>query len=95
MTMELKTGCFVFSKAGRDKGSACLVVGFDKKNALIADGKAHGIGNPKKKNPLHLQPVNAFVSEELQQKLKAGTLRDEEIRRALRDWEEKSKGSAG
>ena len=83
--MEFKTGNFVISKAGHDKGKVYLTVELHQDRILVADGKSHSIEAPKKKNPLHLQPVGSGIGSELQKKLEEKSLRDEEIRKAIED----------
>ena len=85
--MEFKTGNFVISKAGHDKGKVYLTVELHQDRILVADGKSHSIEAPKKKNPLHLQPVGTGIDGELLKKLEDKSLRDEEIRKALKNWE--------
>ena len=58
MSDEL-TGRLVFSIAGRDKGTAFLLVGISRQGFyLLADGKLRKIEKPKCKNPRHVQLTN-------------------------------------
>ena len=58
MSDEL-TGRLVFSKSGRDKGSAFLIVGISGQGFyLLADGRLRKIEKPKCKNPRHVQLTN-------------------------------------
>ncbi|MDR2361075.1 MAG: KOW domain-containing RNA-binding protein [Oscillospiraceae bacterium] len=66
---------FAKSVAGRDSGTLYLIIGEDKGNVLLVDGKHHKLQNPKRKNPKHLKPI-AGTAERL-----TGT--DAEIRRIL------------
>ena len=47
---DLKVGQIVRSKAGRDKTQYFVIVGFEQKRALVADGKRHLLATPKPKN---------------------------------------------
>ncbi len=84
--MGLETGNFVISKAGHDKGRVYVILGTDKDRVLVADGKAHSVDVPKKKNPMHLQPVNHGIGQELLERLNTKSLRNEEIRLAIKSW---------
>jgi len=55
-------GMIVFSKAGRDKGSAMVVLNFDGETCLLADGKKRTITNPKKKKLKHIQPTKYLIN---------------------------------
>ena len=58
MSDEL-TGRLVFSKSGRDKGTAYILVGISRQGFfLLADGKLRKIEKPKLKNPKHVQLTN-------------------------------------
>ncbi len=51
-------GQVVYSKSGRDKGGAFVVVGIEKDFIYIADGRTRPLSKPKKKNIKHIQRVN-------------------------------------
>ena len=51
-------GQVVYSKSGRDKGGAFVVVGIEKDVIYIADGRTRPLSKPKKKNIKHIQRVN-------------------------------------
>ncbi len=76
----------MISKAGHDKGRVYVILGILEDRILVADGTAHRVDAPKKKNPVHLQPVNTGIGEELKDKLEKMTLKDEEISKAIRIW---------
>ena len=48
-------GQIVFSKSGRDKGMAFIIVDFDESYVYVVDGKLRKLENPKRKNPVHIQ----------------------------------------
>lgn len=51
---DIKEGCVVCAKAGRDKDSFFLVVKLENDMAFIADGARRPLLHPKRKNPKHL-----------------------------------------
>ena len=65
----MQTGDFVFSRAGRDKGTAYLVVQTKKAAVWVTDGRTHGKERPKKKNPRHIQPTSAHLTEAQRERL--------------------------
>jgi len=60
--MELQTGTIVKSKAGHDKESFYVIVGYDGEKPLIADGRRRKLKNPKAKNPKHISKTNTAVN---------------------------------
>lgn len=61
---DIVLGSAVVSKAGRDKGKILVVIGFDGKYAIIADGQMRKLENPKKKKVMHLQVTNTVLAPE-------------------------------
>ena len=58
--MDYNVGDIVISKAGRDKGSFLVVIGFlDDDKLLLADGSLRKTENPKKKKIKHITKINA------------------------------------
>ena len=54
-------GQMVYSRAGRDAGSALLVVGVcDGRHVLVADGSLRRASRPKRKNVRHLTVAEGF-----------------------------------
>jgi len=83
--MELVPGQIVYSKSGRDKRRAFVVVASDGAYAYLADGDLRRMDKPKKKKYMHIQPT-AGVAREIQEKLAEQRLvMDADIRKALRD----------
>lgn len=81
--VPMKLGQVVTSKAGRDRGKWFIIVGFQDKWVLIADGSSRRIANPKKKNPKHVAVTN-YVAEEIGTKLATGQkVSDGELRSFL------------
>ncbi len=56
-------GQVIKSAAGRDKDYLMTVVGFDDKFVYVCDGKERRIGNPKRKNPKHIEMTDFSVTE--------------------------------
>ena len=78
-------GQIVFSKCGRDKGMAFIIVDIDENFLYIADGKLRKLSKPKKKKFKHIQAVNK-IDPEIQKKIENGLyLKDSDIRTALKD----------
>ena len=78
----VEIGGIVISKRGRDKGLPFIIVGTDGVYAYLADGKLRKLEKPKKKKFIHVQ-ITESISAETAQKLRAGSLRDEDIRKVL------------
>jgi len=61
----LELGQIVFSKRGRDRGTAYVVVGTfvesGKGYAYLADGVRRTTQKPKKKKSIHIQPMNMLI----------------------------------
>lgn len=62
--MKLKKGTVVLSLAGRDKGKLLAVVGEEEGRILLSDGRERPLNRPKRKNPLHLRPMEFSLPEE-------------------------------
>lgn len=76
----------VRSKNGRDAGKTFFVVGADGEMALIADGRARRLENPKRKKVKHLEFL-AVSSGRTAEKLRQGErVTNSEIRRAIADF---------
>ena len=52
-------GKVVFSKAGRDKEKAMVIIAETENYLLVCDGKERRLEAPKRKNPKHLHFTNA------------------------------------
>ncbi len=64
--MEIREGCVVIAKAGRDKGRAFAVVDVENSRSVwIADGKSRPLDRPKRKNIIHLQATAATYDGEM------------------------------
>ena len=56
--MELKTGMLAISKAGHDKGELYVVKSIEGKFVFLINGKKYTKIHSKKKNLIHIQPIN-------------------------------------
>ncbi|MCL2618598.1 MAG: KOW domain-containing RNA-binding protein [Defluviitaleaceae bacterium] len=56
--MLLQIGQIVYSKAGRDRGEAFVVVDVDGEFAYIVNGTSRPLARAKKKKARHIQPTN-------------------------------------
>jgi len=80
-------GTIVFSKKGRDKGRAMVVLESDGKYLTLADGKIRTLEKTKKKKQKHVQPTNTVI----ELKPTCGrVLQDADIRKGLREFLEKN-----
>ena len=79
-------GQVVFSKCGRDKGMAFIVVNADEDNVYLVDGKLRRLEKPKKKKKIHVQ-ITKYVDTEINRKLNDSEyLMDSDIRKALKTY---------
>lgn len=84
-------GTIVFSKAGRDKGMAMVVLGAEGEYLHLADGKLRTLQKPKRKKIKHVQPTKAQV----QMQPECGrALQDADIRKQLKIFSEGSEGGS-
>ncbi|MFV0440797.1 MAG: hypothetical protein ACK5LV_05840 [Lachnospirales bacterium] len=78
-------GQIVFSKMGRDKGKAFIIVDVldNEETVYLCDGKHHKLCKPKKKNVKHIQKTN-YIDKEIGSLLEdEGYIQDAMLRRAL------------
>ena len=89
MDYKLKLGEIVSSTAGRDAGRYFIVVDIiDDKYVWIADGDLHKVEDPKKKNIKHINKTEKVVEELTIWLRKNKRVRDEDLKRAVRDYEQ-------
>jgi ribosomal protein L14E/L6E/L27E len=55
-------GQIVYSKAGRDKGTAMVVLQVDGEFLLLSDGRRRTLAKPKRKKTKHVGRTNTVVS---------------------------------
>ncbi|RZT02732.1 KOW domain-containing RNA-binding protein [Cuneatibacter caecimuris] len=83
--MKLEAGSIVRSLAGHDADCLYVVMHAEEKFLWVSDGRLKQAAVPKKKNRKHVEPAGR--DEELARKFAEGrTVRDEEIKRALKLW---------
>ena len=76
-------GRVVFSKAGRDKNRAFIVVSAGGEYLFLADGNLHLLEKPKKKKMRHIQPTNTVI-EDIRYKLENDKyISNADLRKAL------------
>ncbi len=59
----MKIGQIVYSKAGRDKGKALIVISSSDLGVFVVDGKERPLERPKLKNTKHLNLTNYCLRE--------------------------------
>ena len=62
--MDFCKGMIVRSRAGRDAGRWCVIVGLEENFALIADGDLRSLEKPKRKKLMHLAPTRTVLEEQ-------------------------------
>ena len=86
MNVLYTKGQVVFSKSGRDKGMAFIVVDVDADHIYLVDGKLRRLEKPKKKKKIHVQ-ITKYVDTEINRKLNDSEyLMDSDIRKALKTY---------
>lgn len=85
----LSIGQVVYSKSGRDKGGIFFVVGLSEGYAFIADGDKRKLDKPKRKKPIHLQPVNS-IDADIKKRIENNEyLLDSDLRSSLKKYKER------
>jgi hypothetical protein len=79
----LPPGAVVRSLRGRDRGRPFLVLQDQGRRVVVADGDIHPVQRAKLKNPRHVTLI-MLPPAELTERLRHGTMRDEEVRQWLR-----------
>jgi len=79
-TNAVVKGQVVFTKCGRDKGKAFVVINAQDEYLYLVDGKLRTLNKPKKKKAKHVQPVNYIASLEIDGR----ALQDADIRKELK-----------
>ena len=86
MNVLYTEGQVVFSKSGRDRGMAFIVVNADTDYVYLVDGKLRRLEKPKKKKKIHVQ-ITKYVDTQINRKLNSGEyLLDSDIRKALKTY---------
>ena len=82
---NFQIGQIVFSKSGRDKGTALIVLSSEGEYVYLADGKVRPISKPKKKKFKHVQPTNT-VNAAIAALVDNGRLLDSDLKKALAEF---------
>lgn len=85
MMETLEVGQVVFSKCGRDRGRAFIVISLEEEYAYLADGDLRLLENPKRKKYKHIQRTNEVIHE-LKQNLIEENVSDADIRKAIKAY---------
>ena len=80
--MQYSVGQVVRSIAGRDNGTAYVIVSTSDNYVYVADGAMRKLENPKKKKFKHIQG-SYNISEEIAEHIKNQTLENYMLRRFL------------
>jgi len=89
--MKYSNGMFARSLAGHDKSKLYLISKIDEEYVYLVDGKIRTTDNPKKKRIKHIQidyQIMGFIQDKLATEKK---LTNEDIKRAIKLKEQKSK----
>lgn len=76
-------GCIVNSVAGRDAGKNYVIFQTDAEYVYLVDGKIRTIDRPKKKKKKHVRLLD-LKDPNLTEKLISGTVKNEDIKRAIK-----------
>ncbi len=88
------TGMLAFSKAGHDKFNLFVIVKEEGEFVYLCDGRLKTIEHPKKKNKKHIQVIKNSIHLPIQKKLlQRETVRNEEIKRVIKDYHRLKEGS--
>jgi ribosomal protein L14E/L6E/L27E len=82
--MGFEPGRVVFSKRGRDKGAAMLVLRAEGDYLWLIDGGRRKLEKPKRKKVIHVQPTNAVIAEIHEKIINGKNYNDAEVRKALK-----------
>lgn len=80
---EIEIGGFVRSVAGHDLGKCYVIFQIDAEYVYLVDGKIRTLDRPKKKKKKHITFLSTF-DPDLANKITAGTVKNEEIKRAIK-----------
>lgn len=83
MSITFTIGDYVEAIAGHDSGKYYVILQIDSEYVYVVDGKIRTLDCPKKKKPIHVRVLSEF-NEELADKVRTGTVRNEEIKRAIK-----------
>lgn len=80
---EFIIGGYAISSAGHDVGKRYVIFRIDGEYVYLVDGRIRTLNHPKKKKMMHLR-VTEQPDSFLAEKVKNNTVKNEEIKRALK-----------
>lgn len=83
MINEFEIGGFAVSKAGHDFGKCYVIFHIRDEYVYLVDGEIRTLDRPKKKKKMHIQRILKSDSI-LAEKVKSKTVKNEEIKRAIK-----------
>ncbi len=83
MMNEFEIGGYAVSTAGHDSGKKYVISQTDREYVYLVDGKIRTMNRPKKKKIRHVQMLDQS-NPILAEKLKNMTVKNEEIKRAIK-----------
>jgi ribosomal protein L14E/L6E/L27E len=83
MMNEFRIGGYAVSMAGHDSGKNYVIIQMDSEYVYLVDGKIRTLNNPKKKKMKHVKMLEQS-DHSLTEKVRNMTVRNEEIKRAIK-----------
>lgn len=80
---ELQIGAFAVSTAGHDAGKCYVIFQRNHEYLYLVDGKIRTLDRPKKKKNIHMKFL-AQPDPIIREKILSGSVRNEEIKRAIK-----------
>lgn len=80
---EFTIGGYAVASAGHDTGKCYVIFHMDSEYVYLVDGKIRTLDRPKKKKIKHIKMLSQF-NQELAEKVKNKTAKNEEIKRAIK-----------
>ncbi len=81
--MDFTTGGFAASVAGHDTGKYYVILQTDHEYVYLVDGRIRTLDRPKKKKKMHVRMLTEF-DRTVADKVKDGSVKNEEIKRAIK-----------
>ncbi len=85
-------GQIVFSKSGRDKGRAFIIIDVENEFVYLADGMCRLLDNPKLKKNKHIQPTNQNIQWIANKIILGEQLTNDDLKTAIKDYLTSKKG---
>ena len=96
--MEIKSGMLAISKAGHDKGELYVISSIEGKFVFLINGKKYTKLHSKKKNLIHIQPINIDYKDVIKnagKKHKRESFNNEDIAFAIKLYKRKMVADTG